>query len=187
MLQENASDNPNIPDLPMRAPKVAEQTAALEAELTLRTKSILRAVMKALHVTKQETEVDSLLRQVNVRFAYESIGLNQLPMSYRPGFNYPHHLWWPVLKYQLVSLVYYYYIGIEAHQFKGYLAVAERLEEMLDHGLHEYKLATAEPTGFILLTNKEWQDICKAKDLRKLEILDNQDRIAAARMEDEGG
>ena len=46
MLQENASDNPNIPALPLRSPKVSVETSALEAELTLRTKTILRQYMR---------------------------------------------------------------------------------------------------------------------------------------------
>ena len=187
MLQENASDNPFLPALPMRAPKVAESTKALEAELTLRTKSILRAVMKQVVVTKQETEIDSLIRQVNIRFAYDQIGLNQLPMSFRPGFNYPHHLWWPTLKHQLCGLVYHYYHAIEHHQFKDYLIAAERLEEMIEGRILNYKLAFAEPCGYVLMTTEEWKAITDEKEQRKLEILENQDRIAESRLDDDGG
>lgn len=187
MLQDNASDNPNTPPLPLRSPKVSVETSALEAELTLRTKSILRAVMQQVRVTKQETEIDALLRQVNVRFAYEGLGLNLLPMSYRPDFNYSHHLWWPTLKYQLVGLVHFYYEAIKDHQFKGYLASAGRLEVMIEGRIKNYKLSPGEPTGYILRTEAEWKTVTDEKERRKLEILDMQDRLAQARFDDESG
>lgn len=181
MLQDNASDNPNVPDLPMRAPKVAPDTAALEAELTLRTQSILRKFQRVIKVTKQETEIDFLTRQVCTRFAYDGRGLNVLPMNYRHGVNYSDKMWWPCLKYQLVGLVYYYYDAIKDHNMQPFLDSATRLEEMLDVGIREYKLSPGENFGFILRTNAEWNAIKEAKAKREIEIFDNKERLREKR------
>jgi len=181
MLQDNASDNPNVPDLPMRAPKMGEVTAKLEAELTLRTQSILRKFQRIINVTKQETEIDFLLRQVCTRFAYDGRGLNVLPMNYRPGVNYSDQMWWPCLKYQLVGLVYTYYDAIKDHNIQPFLTSATRLEEMLDVGIREYKLSPGENFGFVLRTQAEWNAIKAAKAEREIEIFDNKERLREKR------
>ena len=177
-LDKDYDTNPNTPPLPMRAPDVGKLTAEFEAEITLRTKSILRAVMKQIPTTRWTTEIDKLIRQVNVRFAYDSLGLNQLPVHWRPGFNEAQHNWWVVLRYQLVGLVYLYYKAVADHDLGSYVRHANRLDEMVEGRIANYKLSPGEPSGYVLRTQKEWNDIVTESDRRETEILDNKDKLS---------
>lgn len=183
MLQDNASDNPNPPPLPLRAPEVSVDTAKLEAELTLRTQTILRAVMRQVRITKWETEIDFIIRQVCVRFAYDDRGINLLPSQWRPGFAFPHGNWWQVLKYQLIGLVTLYYEAVKEHRLAEFEVHARRLEEMIDKGIKLYLLSPAEPAGFILRTQVEWEEIVIERERRKMEIMDNKERLRAKRLD----
>lgn len=180
MLQDKSSANPNPPPLPLRAPQVSPAVGAFEAEITLRTQSILRNMQRQIKVTRHEAEIDKLARQVVVRFAYDDRGINMLPVSYRRAFADTSGRWWGVLRYQLVGLVFEYYRAVLTHELDVYERDARRLEEMLDKGIYSYLLSPAEPVGHILRTKEEWSVIVAEKARREQEILDNKDRLERA-------
>jgi len=176
-FDKDYTSNPSTPPLPLRALAVGKQTAEFEAEITLRTKTILRMYILQIRTTEWETEIDKLVRHVNVRLAYDNKGINLLPVYWRPAFNEPKQNWWIVLRYSLVGLVHLYYEAIVSHDLAAYESHAKRLEFMLDNQLYNFKLSPAEPSGYVLRTQDEWKAIVTERDRRAAEILDTKDRL----------
>jgi len=179
MKRNYHSDKENLPH---RELDVGKDTAATEAIHTNRVLAILNALALQLKgTTRHQTAIYKLIPLVTPRFAYDNSGKDRLPTHYRPGFNHPDHLWWPVLRYALCGLLATYYDAISLHRTGPFNEAATRFETFIEVGIKKFLLSPAEPAGYVLRTQEEWNTIKAAKARRETEILDNKDRLARLR------
>lgn len=172
--------NHNNKPASLRPPSVNKIIAEHEQALTERAMQILRGLRAALRgQTRNQQAIDRLYPLVSPKMAYGSrTGRHPLPVTWRPGHNCLDHNVASVLALMTAQLIQTYYAAVVSHEMKPFDSIAERLEEMLEVGLSNYKLAPAEPLGFVLMTTAEWGVEKARREARQAEIRKNREKLS---------
>ncbi len=153
MLYKNQQGSPKPP----LNPPPRRERRDLQEKVTAQTHQILHELRRKLGRTQQQTSLDKYIEVIGPRFALDNMGADRIPIQWKPGMRSFKHHWWHTFQVEVVSrLVMTYFDRILEARVQPWEQAMARLREMLDTGIHNYKLAPLDKSSFTLLTQKEW-------------------------------